>query len=238
MARSRAAWSTSIMVRIPLPRSLLLSAGLLLAPAAIAQTAPATPARTSQTSSDPQPGSPPEDAAAKPPAASASTKAPLGRSKKAAVAARRKGKAAPAPPLSSNAPIVTAPGFRMIEEGKSRVFLEVSHKVDVTERRAEGRVIYQLKGAVIPLRNSRLPLPTGFFSTPVGRIELVRQGDSAELVIELREAATPEHRVIETPRGIALQVDFPPPRGARPADPSLRRGPPSKPLTPSEGPSE
>jgi hypothetical protein len=103
----------------------------------------------------------------------------------------------------------------MIEDGKSRVFLEVSQKVEITERKAQGRVVYRLAGASMATRNSRLPLLTSFFPTPVGQIVLVTQGGDTDLVIDLREAATPVHRVIESPRGIVLQVDFPSPEGAR-----------------------
>jgi hypothetical protein len=97
----------------------------------------------------------------------------------------------------------------MLDDGKSRVFVEVSQKVGVIEQKARGRVIYKLKGAIVPAKNSLRPLPTGFFPTPVGQIELVTQDDGAALIIDLREAVEPSHRVIETPRGITLQVDFP-----------------------------
>src|SRR5262249_17015366 len=77
------------------------------------------------------------------------------------------------------------------------------------EHKAKGRVVYQLKGAAVPVRNSLRPLPTGFFPTPVGQIELAKQDGGAALIIELQQAAEPSYRVIETPRGITLQVDFP-----------------------------
>jgi hypothetical protein len=220
------------MVRFPLARLLLPLAGLLLAPPALAQTPAPPPAKPAQVK-----GAPAKNAQGK---RAAPAKAPQGRPKKAAVAARRKDRAEPGPAASIpiHGPIVSAPGFRLIEDGKSRVFLEVSEKVEITERKAQGRIVYQLKGAHTALRNSRLPLPTGVFPTPVGRVELADQGDGADLVIELREPATPVYQVIDTPRGIALQVDFPPPAVDRATAPSTSPVRASKQLAPSEGPSE
>jgi hypothetical protein len=209
------------MVRISLPRLALTGVGLLIAAEAVAQTpAPSVssasaPAKAGAplpaASSRPPPAAPPKGSSPK--AGLPPPKASPPRSRKAAVAARRKDNDDKAPPTGG--PIATAPSFRMLDDGQSRVFLEVSQKVQVTERKARGRVVYQLKGAAVPLRNSRLPLLTGFFATPIGRIELVNQGDGADLVIDLREPAEPTHRLIETPRGMALQVDFPPSAGGR-----------------------
>ena len=181
------------MVRIA-----LLFACLLFAEGALAQT----PSVTTGSPVGAPKAAPPKPAAAKPAAP------PPAPKKKAS--ARRKPKADKPAPLSPIlGAVVTSPSFRMLDEGKSRVFLEVSQKVGVTEQKARGRVVYKLKGTLVPAKNSLRPLPTGFFPTPVGQIELAKQDDGAALIIELREPAEPSHRVIETPRGITLQVDFP-----------------------------
>jgi hypothetical protein len=230
MARFPGAWSTLAMVRIPLSRLALIGAGLLIVAEAVAQTPapsasspsdtgnPRTNAAAPLSAASPQPPQAAPPKSASPTVGRPPPKAPPARPKKAAGAARRKDKDEKQPLLSG--PIVTAPSFRMLDDGKSRIFLEVTQKVQVTERKARGRVVYQLKGASAPLRNSRLPLLTGFFATPIGRVELVNQGDGADLVIELRETAEPTHQLIETPRGMALQVDFPRSSGQRlaPAD--------------------
>ncbi len=129
--------------------------------------------------------------------------------------ARWRGRAVKAP--SFDGPIASSPSFRMLEGGVTRIFIEVSRKVEVSENKAKGRVVYRLKGAHAPTRTNRLPLLTGFFVTPVDRVELVEQGDGIDLVIDLREALEPRYEVIESPRGIVLQVDFP--RGAATPDP-------------------
>lgn len=208
------------MVRIPLPGLALTGVSLLFNAEASAQTPPPAPSAPSAVKS-------PADAekpAARPAplAVAAPPKPPAKAQPRKAVATRRKGKGDKAQPVLTGA-VATSPGFRMLEEGKSRVFLEVNQKVEVTERKAKGRVVYRLKGAAVPTRNSRLPLPTGFFATPVGQVELIDQGDGADLVIELREAAEPAYRVIETPRGIVLQVDFPRASTDHPAE-QVRRG--------------
>jgi hypothetical protein len=116
--------------------------------------------------------------------------------------------------LASNAPIATLPAFRLLEDGSTRITVEVSRKVAVTEHKAQGRVVYSLAGVAVPGHNTLLPLPTGFFRTPVDRVEMVEQGGGADLVIELREAVAPTYRVLDTPRGIVIQVDFLRPAGS------------------------
>lgn len=116
--------------------------------------------------------------------------------------------------LAPNTPIATYPAFRLLEDGSTRITVEVSRKVAVTEHKAQGRVVYSLAEVAVPGNNTRFPLPTGFFRTPVDRVEMVEQGGGADLVIELREAVAPAYRVLDTPRGIVIQVDFPRPAGA------------------------
>ncbi|HVY48978.1 MAG TPA: hypothetical protein VHB21_23975 [Minicystis sp.] len=111
---------------------------------------------------------------------------------------------------SPDEPIAWFPGFLRLQGGVTRVFLEVSKKVEITEHRGEGRLTYRLKGVDVPDRTNRLPLLTGFIATPVDRVQLVPDGPDADLVIDLREPSEASYRVIDTPRGIVLQVDFPP----------------------------
>lgn len=121
--------------------------------------------------------------------------------------------------LAPNTPIASYPAFRLLDDGQSRVAVEVSRKVTITEHKAQGRVVYRLTDAALPGHNAHLPLPTGFFRTPVDRVEMVEQGDGVDLVIELREAVQPTYRVLDTPRGIVIQVDFPRPAGSEAAPP-------------------
>ena len=123
--------------------------------------------------------------------------------------ARRRDKAAVAA-LPEGTPIATYPSFRLLDDGSTRVTVEVSHKVAVTEHKARGRVVYSLAGVAVPGSNTQLALPTGYFRTPVDRISVVGEAGGADLVIELRDAVEPTYRVLGTPRGsVVLQVDFP-----------------------------
>ncbi|MEP7123946.1 MAG: AMIN domain-containing protein [Byssovorax sp.] len=116
--------------------------------------------------------------------------------------------------VAPGTPIATYPSFRLLDDGTSRVTLEVARKVAVTEHKAKGRVVYSFAGAAVPGSNTRLALPTGFFHTPVERVEAVSRGDGVDLVIELREDVPSTYRIVETPRGSSvLQVDFARPAG-------------------------
>jgi hypothetical protein len=107
---------------------------------------------------------------------------------------------------------LASPIFSMQPAGSSRVAVEVNRKVPISEHKAEGRLTFRFKGVELPDRTGMMALPTGFFATPVGRIQLVDQGGGeADLIIELREPCEPVHRLLDTPRGIVLQIDFPPP---------------------------
>jgi len=109
-----------------------------------------------------------------------------------------------------NAPNVTFPGFRLLPDGSSLIWVVVSRTTAVEERRAKGRVTYVLKDAVIRIRNNTNPLVTNYFNTPVSRLRLVRDAAGAQLVIHLREDVSPTHRVVQGPRGMmVLQVRVP-----------------------------
>jgi hypothetical protein len=111
--------------------------------------------------------------------------------------------------VAPGTPIASFPGFTRLEDGNSRIFIEVSSKVDVAEKRDPNRIVYRLRGASIMQRTNELPLLTGFFSTPVDRVQLVQDGADVNVVVELREPAEITSRVIETPRGMVLWIDLP-----------------------------
>jgi hypothetical protein len=215
---------------------------LLVAPAAAQQPDPANPSNQQGT----QPGTPPPPPPPAPPADGAPAKA----KGKVVVAPRapRQGWRPPPPPPPRNrrgkliavevpagAPVASSPTFQRLDDGSSRIWVEVSSKVDVTENKAQGRLVYRLRGAFAPGATSQLPLVTGWFSTPVDRAHVVQQGPDVDLVIELRRPSESTQRVIETPRGMVLQVDFPrvpgdDTPGAAPERERSRRGMDSKTL--------
>jgi hypothetical protein len=106
-------------------------------------------------------------------------------------------------------PIASFPGFARLDDGKSRIFVEVSNKVEVVEKHGPARLVYRLRGVAVMQRTNELPLITGYFNTPVERVQLVQAGPDVDVVIDLRETTDVKSHVIETPRGMVLWVDFP-----------------------------
>ena len=179
-----------------------------LAPAAaFADDAP-KPAAAAKPAAAPKPAASPKSAA--PAAAPRTGKPATVASAKAPGKARATGKKKKGPQdMKVTGPVATYPGFRMLDGGGSRVLVSLSKKATVTEHKSEGKLTYRIQGVQVPTSTNRLPLLTGFFATPVTRIELVNREGDADLVIDVKGGASPTFRVIETDKGAELQVDFP-----------------------------
>lgn len=205
-------WSTPLMASPPRTRAAILASSLLLATPAAAQDPPAPP-----------PPAPPADAPAAPAAPAAPVARPLSQQPNAmqSPGPKRGGKRPPPPPrhhkgkrgraalAPDGAPIVAAPTFHKLDDGSTRIAVEVGTKVDVGTNHPQGRLVFRLKNAFVLEPVNLLPVITTYFATPVDRAQLAQVGPDVDLVIDLREGTTPTHRVVETPRGIVLQVDFP-----------------------------
>jgi hypothetical protein len=125
-----------------------------------------------------------------------------------------------------NAPTAMFPGFRMLPDGRSMVWVNVSRKVPVEVRRAAGRVTYLLGGAQVSIRNNTNALVTTYFDTPLSRARLVPGKQGTQLVLELREKVEPGYKVLKGPGGtMLLQVTLPPPsKSFRPPSAAPVRG--------------
>jgi hypothetical protein len=116
-------------------------------------------------------------------------------------------KAAAAKP---SGPIATLPGFEMLGDGSSRVFVQLTQPVPVEERKAKGSLTYVLKGAHVTVHNNTNPLVTVHFNTPVREARLRPAGADLLLVIDLRAQTTPSWKITPAKDGAAiLQIDFP-----------------------------
>ena len=200
-------------MRFVRPSSAALSLLLGLAPSIVlAQGPPAAPAPPAKDGAAPAAGASPAKGAAapatpaRPPAVAAQLEAP-------APAARPQGRKKGGRKVKELArklegAVATYPGFRMLPDGTSRVFVQVSQKVEVTESKAEGRLVYRMKGAQA-IQTNRFPLVTTFFATPVGKVQLIDQGGDLDMVIDLRLKSDVQYRVLDTDAGIVVQVDFP-----------------------------
>jgi hypothetical protein len=109
--------------------------------------------------------------------------------------------------------------------GGSRIYVELTKNVAVDERKANGALIYTLRGAQVLSKNNKNALITTHFATPVARARLVPAGLDLDLVIDLRQGVDATHQVIAADNGsVRLEVDFPP--GDYPPAPGLYEPPP------------
>ncbi len=107
-------------------------------------------------------------------------------------------------------PIATMPGFEMLGEAGSRLFVELTQAVQVEERHAHGILTYVLKGAHVTIHNNQNPLVTVHFNTPVTRARLVPAGHDLLFIIDLRSDVTPAWKINPGKEGSSvLTVDFP-----------------------------
>jgi hypothetical protein len=107
-------------------------------------------------------------------------------------------------------PVATLPGFEMLPGGGSRVFVDITRKVDVEERRTARALTYVLKGARVVYRNNENALVTVHFNTPVTVARLLPSGRDLVLTIELRADTAVNWKMEDAGSGAGtLEVDFP-----------------------------
>ncbi len=107
--------------------------------------------------------------------------------------------------------IATLPGFELLPDGGSRLFVEMTKAATVTEKR-EGRLItYVIQGARVDHRNNENVLETVHFNTPVTRARLLPVRGNLVFSVELRADVPSVWRTTESSDGQAsvLQIDFP-----------------------------
>jgi len=123
---------------------------------------------------------------------------------------KKKRRVKSSPSGSQTGPVAQFVGFRVLPDGSSRVYVDLSGRVQVSKREGEGELVYTLKGARLSSTNNQNALLTAHFSTPVVKARLVPASDDIELVIELRAKASPSHRILRREgESTQLQVDFP-----------------------------
>jgi hypothetical protein len=108
--------------------------------------------------------------------------------------------------------LMTWPGFQMLSDGGSRVFVQVSQEPLFETRDEPGRFVVLLERTGVHLRNNKRALETRYFNTPVKRVRVQRRRDKVAVILELRAPAPP--RVHTQPgaegRFHYVLVDFPP----------------------------
>jgi hypothetical protein len=123
-----------------------------------------------------------------------------------------------APATGGKAVEITFAGFVSHDDGSSTIFVELTSSVAVDFSQKERTATYTLRGANVPLRNNRRPLLTREFDSAVMSARLVpdKKAKTTRLVVELREAVTPTHKMVARGQGFALEVKVPAPK-AKPA---------------------
>ncbi len=107
-------------------------------------------------------------------------------------------------------PVATLPGFEMLPEGGSRLFVELTQNVQVEERKARGTITYVLRGTHVTVHNNTNPLVTVHFNTPVAGAHLAQSGNDLLFVVSMRADATPSWKMNPGKEGSSvLTVDFP-----------------------------
>lgn len=105
-------------------------------------------------------------------------------------------------------PWVTYPGFKLLPSGRSRVFVEVTGKAEVTEDEAERQLTLHLRGVGVPEKVNRLPLVTTHFDTAVQKVRVIPMGDGVDVVIELKAKTQHWTKLKPSRVGSRLTVDF------------------------------
>jgi hypothetical protein len=100
-------------------------------------------------------------------------------------------------------------GFEKLEDGSSRLFVELTKPVTFETRKTRNLVTYVLKNTHVSRANNRNPLVTVHFKTPVTSARLVAHGHDLWFVIHLRADVEPTASMERANGGMSvLRVTF------------------------------
>lgn len=119
--------------------------------------------------------------------------------------------AAAGKPVVRTGLVATLPGFELLPDGGSRLFVELTKTATVTEKREARTLTYVIQGARVDHRNNENALVTVHFNTPVSRARLFPVRGNLVFSVELRADTTATWRMTDSADGSAsvLQIDFP-----------------------------
>lgn len=105
---------------------------------------------------------------------------------------------------------VTWPGFVMLPDGSSRVFLQTTVTMKYSLIKKKNKMTLRLKNAKVHLSNNRNPLITTHFNTPLKRGYLKKYRKSLDLVLEMKVEQTPIiTQTVDSDGYHYLFIDFP-----------------------------
>lgn len=97
----------------------------------------------------------------------------------------------------------------MLNDGRAVVTVQVRGPFQVSEQKAEGRIIYALTGVAVPEKVNRLPLLTQHFPTQVTSLTVEQTPGGANLIIDLRESSPSTFKVHANEAGSLLTITLP-----------------------------
>jgi hypothetical protein len=110
-------------------------------------------------------------------------------------------------------PVVTWPGFQMTPDGASRLFVMTTIEVKAEVKHEGGNLLVVIPGVKLPAGNSRLPLDTHFFNTPLKSARLTARGEGGVVLhMELKPGTkvSPGVHSEKGPNGYYfLYIEFP-----------------------------
>lgn len=109
----------------------------------------------------------------------------------------------------SGPPVVSMPAFEVLDDGRAVVNVQVRGPFQISEQKAEGRIVYFLSGVVVSERVNRLPLLTQHFPTQVVSVTVEQAPGGANLIIDLREPSTATFKVDQNEAGNLLTIVLP-----------------------------
>ena len=114
--------------------------------------------------------------------------------------------------VADNRMVVSSPGFRMLRNGSSVLYVQVLGVPAIQQVKAPGRLIITIPNSKVPVHNNRRILRTRYFNTPIADARLKQLKESVQVIIDLRSttAAKVSLRPIVQGKVSLLEVVFPP----------------------------
>jgi hypothetical protein len=219
MAKTAQACALVALLAVP---ALATSAARADGPAAAAEASPSEKSTGTVTVTDSSESSAAPGASAPPPASASAAPASSARGPAPGTEAtgygwstpKKKGGHATAAhrptPAGTEGTGAVVPGFEMLGDGSTRVFVQMPKTATFSTKSSRGRVTYVLKDVQVDKRNNYNPLVTVHFNTPVSSARLIPHGRDLWLVIALRAPVKPTAALQPAKDGgSVLQIDFP-----------------------------
>lgn len=113
--------------------------------------------------------------------------------------------------VHKNGRYVTWPGFQLLSNNGSRIFLQTTYSPQFETQITGSQIIVKLRNSKIYLHTNRYPLLTQHFSTPVQSARLLQSRKNVDLIIDLKRSVQPNIYSEPGSNGFYfLFVEFPP----------------------------